>query len=583
MPGASDPIEYNGRPVPPSAQLDSLADSLVELPPFARLPRLDLAIDWEPSSEVFWSSLRALFTGPRPPKYSDEAKSPGFRVEWIRGKPPGRAFLAACLWHAIVVWILILPIWGFLPEHTPTLAPVQIELTWYGEPKDLPPIKLRAAPAKPAAPPKKSEDAPKPPDNRGADAYHPRQTILSIPVRVTHPRQTLIRPDAPPAPPKILPPLPNIVQWSAVEIARPHLQLSPKDSTPRIQKRAVRDMAAPEAPNLEKNSGPLNIAPSPIAIPRPQIRLNAMSAPVIARRQSQADAGPAPEVGAAAAEGDASLRRLIALSATPAPPAPEVSVPEGNLAARISISPEGAKPGAPGDMANSSASASSAASGSAGSTAGTIGVGEAGGTGSLPAAVSISPGTARGGGGGITPAARRPGGLILRPTTPYEPPTNTRRGPANVASIDPSLPPEKILSGKEVYTLHVNLPNLTSASGSWVLNFAELDDEIGPPFKHKEQVAGPVPVEKADPKYPPELIKGHVRGEVVLYAIIRKDGSVDSIQVVRGLDPQLDRNAIDALALWKFRPGTRAGVPVDLEAVIHIPFTYIDPRDYGPR
>ena len=566
----------------PSAQPATLADSLVELPPHARLPRLDLAIDWESPREEFWSSVRANVSGPRPPKYSEAAKNREFRVEWIRGKPPGRAFLVSSLWHVIVIWILILPIWGFLPEVKPTLPPVQIELTWYGEPKDLPPITLHAAPAKTAPTPKKTEDAPKPPDDRGADAFHPRQTILSIPVRVTHPRQTLIRPDAPPAPPKILTPLPNIVQWSAVEIARPHLQLAPMDSAPRVQKRAVRDLAAPEAPNLEKNPGPLNIAPSQVTIAKPQIQLNPMSAPVIQRRQAQADAGPAPEVGAAAAEGDANLRRLIALSATPAPPAPEVRVPEGNLAARISISPAGVKPGAPGDMANSVAGSNTGANGNAGATAGTISAGEAGGAGSLPAAVSISPGIPRGGGGGIAPVGRRSGGLILKPATPYEPPTNTRRGPANVASIDPSLPPEKILSGKEVYTLHVNLPNLTSASGSWVLNFAELDEEIGPPFRHKEQVAGPVPIEKADPKYPQELIKGHVRGEVVLYAIIRKDGSVDSIQVVRGLDPQLDRNAIDALAQWKFRPGTRAGVPVDLEAVVHIPFTYIDPREYGP-
>jgi TonB family protein len=76
------------------------------------------------------------------------------------------------------------------------------------------------------------------------------------------------------------------------------------------------------------------------------------------------------------------------------------------------------------------------------------------------------------------------------------------------------------------------------------------------------------------------LIKGHVHGEVVLYAIIRKNGSVDSIQVVRDLDPQLDRNAMDALEKWTFRPATRAGVPVDVEAVIHVPFSYTDPREY---
>jgi TonB family protein len=63
----------------------------------------------------------------------------------------------------------------------------------------------------------------------------------------------------------------------------------------------------------------------------------------------------------------------------------------------------------------------------------------------------------------------------------------------------------------------------------------------------------------------------------VLYAIIRKNGSVDSIRVMRSVDPQLDRDAANALAQWKFRPGTRAGVPVDIEAVVHIPFNYAIP------
>lgn len=110
------------------------------------------------------------------------------------------------------------------------------------------------------------------------------------------------------------------------------------------------------------------------------------------------------------------------------------------------------------------------------------------------------------------------------------------------------------------------------------MNFAKLDEEYGPPYRHKALVACPEPLTKADPKYPPELIKGHVKGEVVLYAIVRKDGSVDSIQIVRGLEPQLDRNAIEALAQWKFRPGTSAGVPEDFEGVIYVPFNYENPR-----
>jgi len=136
------------------------------------------------------------------------------------------------------------------------------------------------------------------------------------------------------------------------------------------------------------------------------------------------------------------------------------------------------------------------------------------------------------------------------------------------------VPPEKILGAKQVYTLHVNMPNMTSASGSWVLNFAELDDIDASPYQRlpTSELAGPVPMRKVDPKYPPELRTLHVEGEVILYAIIRKDGSVDSIQLVHSVDPLLDANAMEALAHWKFQPGAKRGEPIDLEAVVHIPF-----------
>jgi TonB family protein len=76
------------------------------------------------------------------------------------------------------------------------------------------------------------------------------------------------------------------------------------------------------------------------------------------------------------------------------------------------------------------------------------------------------------------------------------------------------------------------------------------------------------------------MIKEHVQGEVILYAIIRKDGSVDSIQLVRGIEPELDKNAMEALAHWKFRPGTREGAPIDMETVAHIPFRFRVSPDY---
>jgi TonB family protein len=63
-----------------------------------------------------------------------------------------------------------------------------------------------------------------------------------------------------------------------------------------------------------------------------------------------------------------------------------------------------------------------------------------------------------------------------------------------------------------------------------------------------------------------------VEGTVTLYAVIRADGTVDGIKVLGSLDERLDANAMRALSGWRFRPGTKNGEPVALEAVVQIPF-----------
>jgi len=525
----------------------------------------NLGVAWESPWEEFRTSLRDFFTCPRPAKHATNPENPSLRVEWVRGRLPGRAFLASCLWHVAIVMILILPIWGFLPQAENTLAPVQIEVTYVPE-QDLPPISLAARTPKHTAPAKKEKVPNTSAERHGADAYNPRQTILSVPARVTHPRQTLIQPDAPATAPKIDAQLPNMVQWAATASPEAHLQLSPITAAPRARKRVVQDVAVPEVPNSEKNPGPLNIGAAPVENPQVQMPMSATSA-VAVQRKRQTDSAAAPDIGSTASSTDANLHRLIALSATPAPPVPEVSVPHENLAARVAISPEGHKPGTPGALERGSTGAESS---SDVSPAGMNGMKNAAGdANSLPAAVSIRGGSSSS--GAFATSARSNGRLNLTPM-PSAPP-NTRRGPSVVGAINPNVPPEKILSGKKVYTLDINLPNLTSATGSWILNFAQLYEDDAPPY-HRGKLSGPAPIQKVDPKYPPELIKEHVEGVVVLYAIIRKDGSVHNIQVVKGLDPQLDKNAVDALSQWKFRPAVRDGVPVDLEAVAYIPFRY---------
>jgi TonB family protein len=146
-----------------------------------------------------------------------------------------------------------------------------------------------------------------------------------------------------------------------------------------------------------------------------------------------------------------------------------------------------------------------------------------------------------------------------------------RTGPPNFAALPPGAKPEQVFGAKKMYTMLVNMPNLNSSTGSWILNFSELHSGSALRVTSAD-LSGPSPIKKSDPRYPPTLVNEHVEGEVVLYAVIRADGSVDSVELVRGLDAQLDANAMEALSQWKFRPASRQGTPVDLEAVVHIPF-----------
>jgi TonB family protein len=135
--------------------------------------------------------------------------------------------------------------------------------------------------------------------------------------------------------------------------------------------------------------------------------------------------------------------------------------------------------------------------------------------------------------------------------------------------------------GLEIYTAAINAPNFTSKRGSWIFRFAEILEPGLPPLSaesapapHHSQLTAPSAIFKVDPRYPPEVIREKVEGVVILYAVIRRDGSVDaqSIRVLHKLDARLDMSARDALLGWKFKPSTKDGTPIDIQAEVSIPF-----------
>ncbi len=519
----------------------------------------------EPQFEIGWGAFRQSFSSSLSGAFQRSVESRKFlsksffKDAWVEKRFPRRAVAAAALWHLV-----------FLVMPKPDIAGQRhfsefdnTVLTWSGPIEDLPLLEVRGHKPKPVP----RNDPEKPAPQSGADAFHPRQRIFTDPARPTHPRQTLINPQAPPEAPKLLPVLPNIVEIAPSAMpARPKIEISDKVlKSLRPHERRAKSIdvnaPAPDVLNNEVRPADLSIAATQNVPARPKLEINAGVAPRLTTRNQTGETAPAPEMATAQAASNGAPSTLIALSATPGPAAP-VAPPEGNLAARIAISPEGKQRGAPGGTANTSAGSNGGAGGGSGKS--DIGVSIRGG----------NPKSTVSGLGGSKPrldlSVAKPNSSSANRDASSDPPP-IRTAPPNFADLAPAAKPEAIFASKRVYTVHVNMPNLNSATGSWILNFSELSGDAGG-RRTAEEVSSPQPLRKVDPKYPPTLIAEHVEGEVILYAVIRKDGSVDSIQLVKGIDEQLDANAMHAFAQWRFQPAEKHGETIDSEAIVHIPF-----------
>ncbi len=126
--------------------------------------------------------------------------------------------------------------------------------------------------------------------------------------------------------------------------------------------------------------------------------------------------------------------------------------------------------------------------------------------------------------------------------------------------------PNPRFDGKEVYSMAIQMPNITSYSGSWLMWYAARG--LGTPAP----LGPPVPLRKVDPKYIATAVAERVEGRVQLLCVINKDGHVEQVELVRSLDPRLDQTAMEALSKWQFRPAHRNGMPVEVDVMVEIPF-----------
>jgi TonB family protein len=83
----------------------------------------------------------------------------------------------------------------------------------------------------------------------------------------------------------------------------------------------------------------------------------------------------------------------------------------------------------------------------------------------------------------------------------------------------------------------------------------------------------PTVVREVHPEYTPEAQAQRIEGTVLLVAVVLTNGAVDSITVDRSLDMGLDRQAVNALKQWEFKPGEKDGKPVAVRIHVLMNFT----------
>ncbi len=542
---------------------------------FAGDPGLPL-FELEPWHRVFLSNLGDLLLHRQPPPVEITAQPVALRPGYfIRTGIDAYRFAESYAGHVafiIVVYLLCtLPFFNRAPKLQSPFENTKVE--YYPVSEYLPPINTASkAPVKP---------------RKGAPKLA-RQEILSVPPEPDNNHQTIV------TPPKVKldhdVKLPNIVAWTPVPSAQPIAasarsvsqlkvpqfetqvvaptadvsQLKSKLQLPTLPQPSV--VEPPLSPDqLKLQRGQLNMAQI-----QPQVAAPKLPVPV-QRASGVGDSGaknvpPPPNVqDLPASQGQG---QLIALGLSPADVRGPISVPSGNRSGEFHASPGGKAdaPGTPNVVGTGTDSNGGSGKGAGNGLPPGITVGPAP-PGATTSAVAGTPTAKPPASNPDLEARKRMIAAAMKPSLPSirdrQPPS-----PPPTVSDDPDASIEKrVFGARHYFSLTLNMPNLTSATGSWIIRFAELKENTD-----KGLITAPVATTKVDPAYPPEVLRDKVEGTVTLYAVIRADGSVDDIKVLDSLDSRLDENAVRALARWHFRPGTKNGTPVALEAVVQIPF-----------
>jgi TonB family protein len=94
----------------------------------------------------------------------------------------------------------------------------------------------------------------------------------------------------------------------------------------------------------------------------------------------------------------------------------------------------------------------------------------------------------------------------------------------------------------------------------------------GGPYRPGSGIQPPRLVREVKADYTEDARRRGLAGEVELEIVVRRDGSVGDVRVLRGLGGGLSEQAVQAVRQWKFVPAQRQGAPVDVIVEVAVEF-----------
>src|SRR6185295_15121622 len=82
----------------------------------------------------------------------------------------------------------------------------------------------------------------------------------------------------------------------------------------------------------------------------------------------------------------------------------------------------------------------------------------------------------------------------------------------------------------------------------------------------------PEEVDRVVPRYPMAARAAGAGGRVVIRGIVRRDGTIDNVEILKDLPYGLGEAARDAVEQWRFRPATYRGEAIDVYYTVTVNF-----------